>query len=98
MVWEFLVLWVESKKFIMSAEASLPKIEDKKPACTEKGAKNTPNNREKARIRLNILNKVLMIVPSSPISTIFYHNCPKRYSYKIAKNRSKVNLTVENPD
>lgn len=40
----------------MSAEALLPKIEDKKLAFTLNGTKTTPNNRENAKIELSILN------------------------------------------
>ena len=76
------------------ALASSPNKEEKKPASACKGIKSVPTNRENARIKVYILDKVLMIVPSVPD---FSHFLPlstiKRYCHRIAQNRSKVNLS-----
>jgi hypothetical protein len=48
-----------------------PKREEKKLASTAcRGKKSAPDKIMEARIDLNILVKVLMIVPASPISVI----------------------------
>ena len=56
MVWEFGVVSAKLMESTIPAEASFPKIEERKPARTVKGPKNVPDNREKARIELIILN------------------------------------------